>query len=235
MIRYRLAVLGIAILVWITGCFEPNDQQVWRDRLRLPTYMPDYLRLTGVSEKSLAEESGMSPGAKWDWEGVHHGPVPPGTVDSIKSPGVIMVQFGAEFDLDMGGERVTVEVDGVTGWFTRLDAKDFYPPDDSPSLSIRNSWPQEAREQSGYNIVLGERRTPAFEVPCPKMMPGGEVECLPPEWNDSLLWGEAIALQWNRDGTHHLLIAQDIEPMNESELFKMANSMAPSDSLTPSS
>ncbi len=224
MIRYRVAVLGIAILVWTPGCFAPNEQYVFRSNLRLPAYFPTYLQLTGVSEKSLAREHGLTPGALWEWKGVHDGPVPPGSKDYIKSPGVMMVQIGAMFDLDMGGERRSVEVDSVTGWFTRLGADDFSPLDDSPILGTKDTWPPEAREESGYYGVLDQRRAPG-----PGFGPG------PPWWRDTLLWGEAIALQWNRDGVHHLLIAQDIEPMNERELFKMANSMAPSDSLTPSS
>ena len=137
-----------------------------------------------------------------------------------------MVQVGWEFDLDMGGERVPVEVDGVQGWLTRLSSDDFYPPTDgSPIFTAMSNWPESASGESGYVGVLSERESYA-----PTEQPQR-----PAESSDSLLWGPAIGLQWNRDGVHHLLIAQDIEPMNEDELFNIANSMAPSDSILPHS
>ena len=36
-------------------------------------------------------------------------------------------------------------------------------------------------------------------------------------------------MQWNRDGVHYVLIAQDKDPMNKEELLKIANSMAPAE------
>ena len=163
-IQQLALVCALVVVTWTLGCFEPNEQQVWRDKLRLPAYFPPYLQLEGVSEKPLAGEHGLKPGAEWAWEGFHLSPVPPGAIDYIKSPGVIMVQVGAVFDLDMGGDRRSIQVDGVTGWFTRLGAEDFSPPADSPVLGLTDTWPQEAREQSGYSSVLGQRRTPAFQV-----------------------------------------------------------------------
>ena len=217
-------VLFTLVVGWTAGCFELNAQQEFRDRLRLPQYIPEYLELLRVSEESFAGVNDfVEPGAQWRWEGRD-----PTDSDSTgyASPGFMMVQVGWEFDLDMGRERVPVEVDGVQGWLTRLSSDDFYPPTDgSPIFTAMSNWPDSARGESGYVGVLSER-----EIHAPTEQPPR-----PAEFFDSLLWGPAIALQWNRDGVHHLLIAQDIEPMNEDELFRIANSMAPSDSLTPSS
>ena len=215
------------ILVLATaGCAfsEPNDQQEFRDNLRLPQYIPEYLDHIGVSEQSFAGVNDLvKPGAQWRWEGSN-----PTGLDSTgyASPGVMMVQVGWEFDLDMGGEREPVEVDGVQGWLTRLSSEDFHPPTDgSPIFTVMRNWPDGARGESGYVGVLFERNSPG-----PREVPPGMVVV-----SDYLLWGQAIALQWNREGVHHLLIAQDIEPMNEDELFKMANSMSHSDSILPHS
>ena len=221
-LQLLLLAIFTMVVVWITGCFESNAQQEFRDRLRLPQYIPEYLDLSAVSEESFAgANDSVKPGAQWSWEG--RDPTDSDSTD-YASPGAMMVQVGWEFDLDMGGERESAEVDGVQGWFTRLSSEDFYPPTDgSPLFSVKENWPEGAGGESGYIGVLFEREIhPPRESP-----PGGAV------FSDSLLWGPAIALQWNRDGVHHLLIAQDIEPMNEDELLKMANSMAPSDSLLP--
>ena len=175
-----------------------------------------------MSEESFAGVNDfVKPGAQWSWEGNNSAG---SDSTGYASPGVMMVQVGWEFDLDMGGERASVEVDGVQGWFTLLSSEDFHPPiDGSPIFTVMRNWPDSARGESGYVGVLFERNSPdPREAP-----PGMSVV------SDYLLWGQAIALQWNREGVHHLLIAQDIEPMNEDELFKMANSMAPSDSLLP--
>ena len=226
-IRYLLLfvlVLFTLVVGWTAGCFEPNAQQEFRDRLRLPQYIPEYLEHFRVSEESFAGANDfVEPGAQWRWEGRDRANLDSG---SHARPGVMMVQVGSEFDLDMGGERVPVEVDGAPGWFTRLSSEDFHPPTDgSPIFTAMRNLPESARGESGYVGVLSER-----EIHAPTEQPPR-----PAEFFDSLLWGPAIALQWNRDGVHHLLIAQDIEPMNEDELFRIANSMAPSDSLTPSS
>ena len=225
-IRYLLLfvlVLFTLVVGWTAGCFEPNAQQEFRDRLRLPQYIPEYLEHFRVSEESFAGANEfVKPGIQWSWEGRDRANLDSG---SYARPGVMMVQVGSEFDLDMGGERAPVEVDGAPGWFTRLSSEDFHPPTDgSPIFTAMRNLPERARGESGYVGVLSERNTP------PDPTPQGRAGV-----SDYLLWGPAIALQWNREGVHHLLIAQDIEPMNEDELFKMANSMAPSDSLTPSS
>ena len=220
-----LTLLFILVLA-TAGCVfsEPNAQQEFRDRLRLPQYIPDYLDHFRVSEESFAGANEfVKPGAQWSWEGNSSA-----GLDSTgyASPGVMMVQVGWEFDLDMGGDRASVEVDGVQGWFTRLSSEDFHPPTDgSPIFTVMRNWPDSARGESGYVGVLFERNSPG-----PREVPPGMVVV-----SDYLLWGQAIALQWNREGVHHLLIAQDIEPMNEDELLKMANSMSHSDSILPHS
>ena len=44
-------------------------------------------------------------------------------------------------------------------------------------------------------------------------------------WPTYTLFGEAISLQWNREGVHHILIAQNKDQIAVNDLFKMANSM----------
>ena len=89
-----------------------------------------------MSEESFAGANEfVKPGAQWSWEGNSSA-----GLDSTgyASPGVMMVQVGWEFDLDMGGDRASVEVDGVQGWFTRLSSEDFHPPTDGSPYLYRN-------------------------------------------------------------------------------------------------
>ncbi len=242
--------------------FKPSAQQEFRDRLRLPQYIPEYLRRYGSSEALTTGgyDDRVKPGVEISWEGREHTPL---DRSGYASPGVMMIQVGLEFDFDIGGERESVEVDGVQGWLIRLSSDDFRPPlDGTPVYTLAKGWPEGAGRGVSYNRVIDQR-----DVPGPRELPPTSDEASAvleeevvrkplvyitptwrpwqnyiedrvvrvevPEgerwrWSDSLLWGPAIALQWNRDGVHHFLIAQDIEPMNEDELFRMANSMAPS-------
>ena len=268
--RLSRLILVLALLVavvagtWGMGnlLFKPNAQQEFRDRLRLPQYIPEYLRRYGSTEASTAGgfDDRVKPGVAVWWEGRVKTPL---DRSGYTSPGVMMTQVGLEFDFDIGGERESVDVDGVSGWLIRLDSEDFRPPlDGTPIYTLARDWPEGAGRGASYNRVIGQR-----DIPGPRELPpitdeasavleeevvrkplvyvtptwrpwqkytesrGVIVEVPEGErwrWSDSLLWGPAIALQWNRDGVHHLLIAQDIEPMNETELFRMANSMAPS-------
>ena len=111
-----------------------------------------------------------------------------------------------ELDVDMGGQRTAIEVDGVQGWFTRLGPDDFLRLEDRDKA--REQWLEWRFERSVYTYIKGDRW---LEDPPGKLR------------------GEAIALQWNRDGVHYVLIAQDKDPMNKEELLKIANSMAPSE------
>ena len=116
-----------------------------------------------------------------------------------------------ELEMDMGGVWERVEVDGVRGWLTRLGAGDFLEPGEREARSAQSlEWRYDRRI---YSRLSSARRDITGGVP----------------------WGDAIALQWNRDGIHYLLIAQDWEPVTVDELLKMANSMAPSDIHLPAS
>ena len=104
--------------------------------------------------------------------------------------------------MDMEGqERTSVAVDGVEGWLTHLGPTDFYPPIENKDFNtFTNSW---RYDRTIYRRALVYRGT--------------------------YLWGPAIVLQWNREGTHYLLMAQEREPMNVELLLQMANSMAPAE------
>ena len=111
----------------------------------------------------------------------------------------------------MGGQRTPVEVDSVQGWFTRLGPDELFEPEDEEESRVM--W-QEWR----FDRTLLYANSYGSQA--------GDII--------SRLSGPAIALQWNRDGRHYVLIAQDIEPMNKDEMLKMANSMAPSEWPFPS-
>ena len=132
---------------------------------------------------------------------------PMGSVaDEWPTIGIHIGQVDYPLDVDMGGQRTPVEVDGVQGWFTRLGPDEFvFPEDDEES---RVMWQEWRFDRSMYSLIAMDRQ---------------------PGYISSRLSGPAIALQWNRDGRHYVLIAQDIEPMNKEELLKIANSMAPAE------
>lgn len=107
-----------------------------------------------------------------------------------------------EREIDLGGERERVEVDGGQGWLSRLSAEDFVTP-------LKTS---EAREEyryarNAYDTLLRRRSGTGSER----------------------LEGPIITLQWNKDGIHYLLVGRDREPVTVDDLLKMANSFAPAE------
>lgn len=106
-------------------------------------------------------------------------------------------------DVDLGAPRTTVDIDGTMGWLTHLSAQDFSASDDMEEYRrITEGWDYDRRV---YSWLLFERGY-GFE---------------------SELGGAAIALQWNKSGIHHLLVAKAREPMTQEILLEIANSLTP--------
>ena len=118
--------------------------------------------------------------------------------------GVMLGIATGDLEVNLGGlPRTAVEVDGVQGWLTHLSPQDFIsPPRNSEEYDrLTQGWDY---DRSVYERLLWSRS----------------------EETDSM-WGQAIALQWNKDGFHHLLAANVNEEMTAEVLLRMANSMTP--------
>lgn len=115
----------------------------------------------------------------------------------------LSVAYG-EMEMDLGSQdKTSIDVDGVQGWLWRLGSQDFVRPESSEAYSaLTQDW---TYDRHIYESILGSRSRYLGPVT-----------------------GPAIALQWNRDGLHYLLFANDREPMTEDVLLWIANSMAPS-------
>jgi hypothetical protein len=121
----------------------------------------------------------------------------------VPNVGVFFGQVGKNLELDLGGSRVPVQVDGVEGWLWRLGTGDFTPPWDSNEFEkLQREW---KRDKTIYIVLLEYRRAPDLGP----------------------LGGVALALQWNKNGNHFLLVAQDKEPMSDDTLQRIANSLVP--------
>ena len=126
-------------------------------------------------------------------------------IDAVSDPlSVWLSQVDTELEMDIGGVREPMEMDGVQGWLTHLGPADLVRPDDGQArFRLMQEWRYDRR------IYLSVSNARVYQP--------------------SSLWGDAIALQWNRDGIHYLLIAQNALPITLDELLKMANSMAPAE------
>ena len=113
--------------------------------------------------------------------------------------GMTLSLVATELEMDIGGERERVEVDGVQGWLSRLSAEDFVPPPERRDV-LRELW----YDRIVYYGLFTNRGPTGFET----------------------LNGPIITLQWNRDGIHYLLVSQDSEPVTVDEMLKIANSFA---------
>ncbi len=148
-------------------------------------------------------------------------------------------------------------MDGVEGWLTRLDRDDFYPPEIEGDLrAVENGWPEGASGLKSYSSIPFNRHltgqsdlaasvdAPNLEDPvaylsiesaCDEPYVEFRFACVQREdvWPTYTLFGEAIALQWNREGVHHILIAQNKEPTAVNDLLNMSNSMMPPELPSP--
>ena len=104
--------------------------------------------------------------------------------------------------MDLGGqETTTMTVDGVQGRLWRLGSQDFIRPRSNEAYkALIRDWEY---DRSFYTSILTARSS---------------------EFNP--FSGEAIALQWNREGVHYLIFARDMEPITEDVILEIANSMA---------
>ena len=113
---------------------------------------------------------------------------------------LLLAVVDTEVEMDLGGQREPVTVDGVQGWLTHLGPEDFVPPTQGSFYEFTNDW---RYDRTVYRKAL-KYRVSALGI-----------------------WGPALALQWNREGTHYLMMVQSREPMTAELLLQMADSMAP--------
>ncbi len=124
---------------------------------------------------------------------------------SESGPNAILGEFPGELAIT-ADQREPVDVDGVQGWLWHLSLDDLAPP-------------RMEGEHTMYARLRGFRRQSS-----PAKLENGSYT---PPSSGGLISGSAIAIQWNRDGVHYVLIAQDFEPMSEDILLSMANSLRP--------
>ncbi len=131
-------------------------------------------------------------------------------------PTVMLGQVLAEVEIDTR-DKTPVTVDGTEGWLWHLGPEDlmedWVDPRDRPQEELYGS--------RRVYMDFTERRVP----PWPATLENGSYHPANPD--GGLIPGPAIPLQWNRDGVHYVLIAQDMEPMSVDILLSMANSLGP--------
>lgn len=223
LVRYFLMMVVVSAVgaggwvVW-QNLFKESPTPGFRESLRMPGYTPEWItRQGGDYPDEVDVRAGRRlPYLVYKWttdETADLSTYLPGggIADEWPHIGISLGQVDYPLDVDMGGQRTPIEVDNVQGWFTRLGPDEFVEPEDDDES--RAMWQEWRFDRTFYALIAGERRP----------------------WSIiSRLSGPAIALQWNRDGRHYVLIAQDIAPMSKEELLKMANSLAPSEWPFPS-
>ena len=206
---YLLILLPIVLLVVIGGGIyysltrEPETVTRFKEGFRFPESMPDWLGRAGgyYANAGRVQTGERLPYVTFNWQ------VCADTVNPKTRLSLSIALEHQEMDLE-GQSRTAVEVDGVQGWLSRLDILDFVLPnrDDlsyKDYMALRMEWDY---DRHIYSQLIRARR----------------------EFLSDPLAGPAIALQWNREGFHYLLFAEDREPLNAEVLMRIANSMAPS-------
>ncbi len=199
-----LILLGcaVAFVLAVTAlwrCVESDSPTVarFKDAYRFPEYLPAWM--------------GYSGGEYWNvlWE--KRDLMLPYLVfhwkncqdPRIEGSGVMLGLAYGELDIDLGAPRTAVDVDGTTGWLTQLSGQVFAAVYDKEEYyRVTEGWDYDRKV---YSWLLFER--------------GYALQ--------SGIGGAALALQWNKDGIHHLLVANTTEPMTEEILFQIANSLSP--------
>ena len=163
--------------------------------LRLPQNMPEWLE---VLEGGAPSHSSVRGGFERPWLII----LWKGSQTPWKpSLSMMFAVVDTEVEMDLGGQREPIAVDGVQGWLTHLRPEDFVPPAERRDFyAVTKDW---RLDHTVYREALDYRASALH------------------------LYGPAIALQWNREGTHYLTMAQEEEPMTVELLLQMANSMAP--------
>ena len=213
------SAMGAGAWVGWQSMTKESPTASFRESLRLPQYLPESLewrKAGGTTPDEVNIAAGISlPFLIIRWETVRTPDISsnqPSEKPAYDVPyiGILLGLVDTEMDMDMGGERTPIEVDGVQGWLTRLGPDEFVKPKGREEILAQlREW---KFDRKIYISISSERA-------------GGPT---------NRLLGRAMALQWNRDGVHYVLIAQDKDPMNKDELLKMANSMAPSEWPFPS-
>ncbi len=199
-----LALLGCAVVfvlavagLWYWVARDSSTGARFKDAYRFPEYMPVWTGYNGGEYWNvLWEKRGMMlPYLILRWENCEN-PAP-------EMAGLMLGLSYGNLDVDLGAPRTAVDVDGTTGWLTRLSARDFTRPvDREERRRMTEGWDY---NRSVYRWLLTARA----------------------EDFGSGLKGEAIALQWNKGEIHHILIANTTEPMTQEILFRIANSLSP--------
>ena len=213
---FLIMVVGAAIGAggWVAwqSITKESPSAGFLEKLRLPQYKPDGHSSSTRGDELLIGQGYQLPYVSLSWD-IHPSSASETSHDNDWPHTHVRLNLvDTELDVDMGGQRTAIEVDGVQGWFTRLRPDDFLRLEDRDKA--REQWLEWRFERSVYTYIKRSRG--------PEDSPGNKLR------------GEAIALQWNREGIHYVLIAQDKDPMNKEELLKTANSMAPSEWPFPS-
>ena len=252
-------VMVVFAVASIAGCSQKSDLQQFRDQIRVPQYVPEYLERWKTEESSSSDlERGDSPSLRLSWDG-RFNPLEYGTGPYLnyRPPNVTLIQIYAQFNMELGEDRRSVEIDGVQGWLTHLDPDDFNPPKTNDQLIVlEEAWPVGATGGQSYSYIMFHRQYPGqfgstsisgeedtvqqvksktLTTPCDDFKYSEfRAHCIEdPSATNYRLFGEAIALQWSRDGVHYCLIAQNVEPMSVDDLLRMADSMASAESPWP--
>ena len=205
---YLLVLVPIVAIIATGGglCYfvtlDAENVTQFKEGFRFPESVPDHLGRAGgaYANAGRLEAGEQLPYVKFNWEVC---------ADNADPKAALFLSVAQEHQLvDLEGQsRTAVEVDGVEGWLSRLDAQDFVAPGrDHPDYEGYRELPLIwGYDRYVYYSLLGSRRH----------LQGNRA-------------GPAIALQWNREGIHYLLFATDREPFSPEVLMRIANSMAPS-------
>lgn len=131
------------------------------------------------------------------------------TQQFLGSASVLFGQYGSELPIDARGKQ-RVQVDGVEGLLWRLEPDEWRDADSNPYAEDKPERDTLGLGNRLYRRVLEQRRTWESRG----------------EPREGVIVGLAIAIQWNRDGVHYVLIGQDKGPMTEEALLQLANSLA---------
>jgi hypothetical protein len=117
-----------------------------------------------------------------------------------------------EMEVDLGGIKDEVFVDGVAAIVSRLEPDDFVSPRGLGEHSQDHERWDPVEGQSGQTLY-----NEIYRLRSPYSGRGGLV--------GNVLSGEALAIQWNKDGRHYILIGKKKGPITLDVLVNMAKSV----------
>lgn len=136
---------------------------------------------------------------------------------AVPAPCVVLYQMPLDLSINTEGKE-PVQVDGVQGWLWRLGPEEFMQQQDGASLSPETIRPA-LLEEFDSDADVFRRAAPYRQLYGSWREEGEEVS------------GDAIALQWNKDGRHYLLAGPLRSGITEDVLLTLANSLKPVDAL----